>query len=297
MDEANVSIGEMAALNCVSERALRFYQSKGLLHPDRIDDSNGYRYYSLEQSSTIDMIIEFEELGFSIDEIRGILEHRDIESLEAALAGRIDALEQSICQQRSALADAQRLLASCQTIRESPLFNVIMIENIPKRTLVNFDIFHEAAVKVTNDGEAFMREWEINLRQTKRAILDQGLPRSLFRGVGCRIAQDDLLARNFRLSGSFVMINREHAPEGCALETIPAGRYLTLYTDHYVSCDGSNAELSGLETLLAYADEHHFEIVGDYLGEIIADTPAFDFDGRDMLFKQQIPVAVATCGQ
>ena len=56
--------------------------------------------------------------------------------------------------------------------------------------------------------------------------------------------------------------------------------------------DGSNAELQGHKTLLAYAEKHHFAIAGDYLGEIIADTPAFDFDGRNMLFKQQIPIAV-----
>ena len=50
MGEEKVTIGEMASLNCVSERALRFYQSKGLLEPDYVDESNGYRYYSLEQS-------------------------------------------------------------------------------------------------------------------------------------------------------------------------------------------------------------------------------------------------------
>ena len=32
----------------------------------------------------------------------------------------------------------------------------------------------------------------------------------------------------------------------------------SLYTDHYVNDDGSNAELQGLETLLAYAEKHHF---------------------------------------
>ena len=143
MGEEKVTIGEMASLNCVSERALRFYQSKGLLEPDYVDESNGYRYYSLEQSSTIDMITEFEGLGFSIDEIRTLIEQRDLDKLEIALVQRMRALEETISQCRSALSDAQRLLDSCRTMRERPLFNVVMIENIPTRTLVNFPIFHE----------------------------------------------------------------------------------------------------------------------------------------------------------
>ena len=292
MGEEKVTIGEMASLNCVSERALRFYQSKGLLEPDYVDESNGYRYYSLEQSSTIDMITEFEGLGFSIDEIRTLIEQRDLDKREIALVQRMRALEETISQCRSALSDAQRLLDSCRTMRERPLFNVVMIENIPTRTLVNFPIFHEGAVQVTSDGVGFLREWEINLRQTKRAILDHNLPRSLFRGVGCRISEKSLREHDFKLSGSFVFVESEHVPEGCEAEVLEAARYLTLYTDHYVNDDGSNAELQGLETLLAYAEKHHFAIAGDYLGEIIADTPAFDFDGRNMLFKQQIPIAV-----
>ncbi|MEG0504947.1 MAG: MerR family transcriptional regulator, partial [Raoultibacter sp.] len=48
------SIGRMAALNCVSEKALRLYQQKGLLTPVRVDETTGYRYYSYEQCSTID---------------------------------------------------------------------------------------------------------------------------------------------------------------------------------------------------------------------------------------------------
>lgn len=286
------TIGEMAALNCVSERALRFYQKKGLLQPDHVDESNGYRYYSVDQSSTIDMIIEFEELGFSIDEIKAILETRSIDSLEVALRRRVGALDEEIAQREVARLNAERLLESCRTIRESPLFDTVMVENIPERKLVNFDILNEESALLSNDGAAYLREWEMNLRLTKQEMLSRGLPRSFFRSVGCRISGEDLRRRNFRLSGSFVIVGGKGEPDDCEMETIPAGRYLTLYNARYVAADGGNAELAGIEKLLDYAERHYFEIAGDYLGEIIAETPAFQYEGRDMLFKQQIPVSV-----
>lgn len=287
----DLSIGKFAELNCVSERMLRHYQSKGLLEPSYVDDSNGYRYYSIEQCATIDMIAEFQGIGFSIDEIKTILENRSINALESSLNDHVASLEAEIATRIAAKKNAERLLESCRTIRESPLFNVVMLENIHERTIIDFEIFNDGAVELSPDGKAYLKEWEMNLRLTKQAMLQRGFPASLFRRIGCRIAKTDLTENTPRLAGSFVLPESESIPEGWHARILPAGRYLTLYTDHYVSQDNGNAELNGIRKLLGYAKRHHFQIVGDYLGEIIAETPAFYFEGRDMLFKQQVPVA------
>ena len=49
MDDALISIGQFAGLTWLSPKALRLYQSHGLLEPAEIDASSGYRYYSASQ--------------------------------------------------------------------------------------------------------------------------------------------------------------------------------------------------------------------------------------------------------
>ena len=77
------------------------------------------------------------------------------------------------------------------------------------------------------------------------------------------------------------------------VETLPAGTFLTLYKARYTDEDGLNAEMVGLNEMLDFAEERGFEVAGDYYGEIVAETPAFLYEGREMLFKLQIPVVLA----
>ncbi len=63
-----------------------------------------------------------------------------------------------------------------------------------------------------------------------------------------------------------------------------------MYKNTYVTEQGGCSEIEGLEFMLAFIADNSLEIVGDYLGEIVADTPLFDFRGREMLYKLQIPV-------
>lgn len=45
-----LNIGEFARLGQVTPRMLRHYDELGLLRPDRVDSSSGYRIYSVQQS-------------------------------------------------------------------------------------------------------------------------------------------------------------------------------------------------------------------------------------------------------
>lgn len=50
--------GQMGKANRVSEKAMRIYEKKGLLEPEHIDEETGWRYYSIEQSTKFDLILE-----------------------------------------------------------------------------------------------------------------------------------------------------------------------------------------------------------------------------------------------
>ena len=51
-----LSIGQMARLNGLSEQTLRLYDKAGLFSPMYRDAENGYRYYDIRQSAQLDMI-------------------------------------------------------------------------------------------------------------------------------------------------------------------------------------------------------------------------------------------------
>ena len=61
-------IGEIARICGVTDRVLRYYESRGLIHPER--DSNGYRYYSARHIWQVREIREMLRAGFSTREIK-----------------------------------------------------------------------------------------------------------------------------------------------------------------------------------------------------------------------------------
>ena len=68
-----VRIGVFARLSEVSIKTLRHYDDIGLLAPAYVDDWSGYRYYTLEQLPRLYRILALKDLGFSLDEIAGLL--------------------------------------------------------------------------------------------------------------------------------------------------------------------------------------------------------------------------------
>lgn len=67
-------IGDLSTLSQVSIRTLRHYDELGLLKPARVDEATGYRYYSAAQLPRLYRILALKDLGFSLDQVRGLLE-------------------------------------------------------------------------------------------------------------------------------------------------------------------------------------------------------------------------------
>ncbi|MDE7259618.1 MAG: MerR family transcriptional regulator, partial [Lachnospiraceae bacterium] len=67
-------IGEIADFFGVSRKAVRLYEKKGIIKPVKVDAANGYRYYSAEQVQQLNALLELKSLGFSLDEIKMIID-------------------------------------------------------------------------------------------------------------------------------------------------------------------------------------------------------------------------------
>lgn len=68
-----LKIGEFSVLGRVSVRMLRHYEKRGLLVPAETDSFTSYRYYTLDQLPRLNRIIALKELGFSLEQVGGIL--------------------------------------------------------------------------------------------------------------------------------------------------------------------------------------------------------------------------------
>lgn len=69
------TIGQFAAIHGVTKKTLMWYDEMGLVTPAVIGE-NGYRYYTYQQSSTLETVLMLRELNVSIPEIKGFMEHR-----------------------------------------------------------------------------------------------------------------------------------------------------------------------------------------------------------------------------
>ncbi len=67
-------IGEFSTLTRVSVRMLRHYDQLGLLEPAHTDVSTSYRYYSADQLPRLNRILALRDLGFSLEQIGGLLD-------------------------------------------------------------------------------------------------------------------------------------------------------------------------------------------------------------------------------
>jgi DNA-binding transcriptional MerR regulator len=68
-----LKIGDFSRLSQVSIKTLRYYDEVGLLKPAQIDQSSGYRYYSVAQLGQVHRILALRDLGFSLDQISHLL--------------------------------------------------------------------------------------------------------------------------------------------------------------------------------------------------------------------------------
>ena len=74
MKDGLMMIGEIADFFGISRKAIRLYEKKGIIQPVKVDAVNGYRYYSAEQVQQLNALLELKALGFSLDEIKMIID-------------------------------------------------------------------------------------------------------------------------------------------------------------------------------------------------------------------------------
>ena len=72
-------IGELASIYKISGKTLRYYDELGLLKPQYVDETTGYRYYTSSQIPVLNEIFLLKEMGLSLKEIAYLMQREEDE--------------------------------------------------------------------------------------------------------------------------------------------------------------------------------------------------------------------------
>lgn len=149
-----MNIGEFARLGQVSPRMLRHYDEIGLLKPERVDPTNGYRLYTAHQLSRLHRIVALRYLGFTLEQIREVLEENPpVEQLRGMLRIRQAQIEQTVGEERERLRRVEAHLRALEGSHNVDVQDIVIKQTQPIR------IAQAAAEELTHAdiGPAFGR--------------------------------------------------------------------------------------------------------------------------------------------
>ena len=108
-------IGEFSQIARVSGRLLRYYDSIGLLRPQRTDPETGYRYYSAGQLERLNRILALKELGLSLDQVARMLDDKiSAAEIRGMLALKKAELERSLAEEAARLRHIESRLTQIE---------------------------------------------------------------------------------------------------------------------------------------------------------------------------------------
>ena len=104
-----MKIGELAKRTGLAASAIRFYESKGLLNALSRQE-NGYRDYPLEAVAVLSIIVNAQQTGFTLDEIKQVLpedfstwRHDELLNILNKKISDIEAMEVRLAQSKAQL--------------------------------------------------------------------------------------------------------------------------------------------------------------------------------------------------
>lgn len=118
MEKNYYTAGEIAKISGVSSRTIRYYDSKGLLQPVNYS-SSGYRYYDTSSFETLQKILMFKFLGFSLEEIGVFIKNdlKDYSVMKHSLERQKDLLKKKR-EEIDRLIDAVEVAETCNEVED-----------------------------------------------------------------------------------------------------------------------------------------------------------------------------------
>ena len=272
--------GEFARTTGVTKKALQVYMDKGILIPDAVDMTNGYRYYKKERSAQIEEIVKMREVGLSLDDIKDILDRKDSLRYLDILHKRLEQVEASIARLEQDRAILQAHIENQTMFLNPPALRHCFVEYQPRRAFVRFPISpYTAAI---DSGAA----WYDALESVKDAFRDQGVPFKYFHNVGAFFDSEEMSEERIVYAAAAIWPEETSMFE--EVEYLEAGYYASMYDQRYMS-DGI-AISRAVMTLMDFVHSNDYAVRGSFFEEVVAETTMFDFNRMLYVVKEQVPI-------
>lgn len=160
---SHFTINQLAHLAGITVRTLHYYDEIGLLKPLRIA-SNGYRYYGQAELETLQQILYFRELDFSLSEIKKMMGSRQYDAL-SAMQDQKKLLE---LKKQRLEAIIQTLSTTINTMKGGGNMNNDVFDSLSDKQL---EEYKEEAKQRWGNTEAYKQSVERSKNWTKEDIM------------------------------------------------------------------------------------------------------------------------------
>lgn len=238
------SIGELAAYQNISKQTLIYYDKIGLFQPDYVHPQTGYRYYSARQLDVLDTILVMKKCGFSLEQIKDYLVHRNLENSRDILQQQMRTLEQKI---RELQLIHSRIAHKCDTLQQAiqSRDSIIRVVSLPAQTL----LFEPVAAPYS------LTEISIATKKCFAKAFEHHLP--IFFETGVSVPLERLRRKQYiQASIAFLPMSQSAADE--MMLQLPKG---TCVIGYHEGNYGSIGET--YERIFAYCQQHRLTITSD----------------------------------
>ena len=241
----------------LSVKALRHYHEVGVLVPSDVDPATGYRHYDLSQVATAQVIRRFRDLAMPLDELRTVLQAKDVALRNRAIVAHLERMEGQLEQTQSTVASLRRLL-------QRPQPAAIAVEFRRVGPICSLSIRDRVSVK------DFLRWWSTAFKELRSALRSTGVARA---GPDSALYSSEFFEEEVGDVVAFVPISGERTPPGrVELLDIPAAELaVTLHKGSFDDMDQAYAALG------AYVAERAIGVEGPIREHYVVSP----FDTRD----------------
>lgn len=125
-----LTIGDFSKYCQVTVKALRHYEKLGLLEPNEVDEWTRYRYYDVAQMQQLCSILRLKNMGFSLEEIRDLLDTGSHQPSIQQIDEKIADIEEQISQLQQRLEVLQKMSASIRQIEGMDKFTIQALPSV-----------------------------------------------------------------------------------------------------------------------------------------------------------------------
>jgi DNA-binding transcriptional MerR regulator len=271
-----LSIGEFARLGGVSVRTLRYYEEVGLLSPAAVDDATGYRSYRARQFARLHRVVALKELGFTLGQIRSVIDGLSADELSGMLVMKRVELEERVRADRERLGLVEQRLRLIE--REDEMDSEIRLKEVePSRV---------AAVVVDRPGLTFENMIE-HLAEAFRTLAE-GLEAAGITDHGPLFSYYPLRADGFLIPHLAVEIgDRVIDEEGVQTATLP-GEQMACTVIEYPQLPSHDLVAPAYAVLARWAEDRDYDVKGPGRDLVLGGE-----DGR-IVMEHQLPVEKAS---